>query len=109
MLKDRSLKKWAPFIMPEHKGLINSAFKESEKVKKPILDDYQIQEINTILVCSIQDQIEVKLTLWFDGFFEEIQPVLITKIDPYTRRLYVLYKDNHQHFSFDALVDVSPL
>lgn len=107
MLKDRTLKKWAPFLMPEHKSLINKAYKESEKLLKPTLDEDELQEINNVLVGSIQDQKEIELTLWLDGFIEGLSPVIVSKIDPHSRKLYVTYKGNVQYFNFDSLVGAS--
>lgn len=103
-MKDRGLMKWQGFFMPEHKALLKRAEWEGTKVKKPILDEGQLQEINDLLVQSVQDELEIVLTFWLDGFIEDIGPLVVYKIDPYQRRLYVRYKDGTQYFRFDSLI-----
>jgi hypothetical protein len=101
---DRRLMKWQGFIMPEHKAMIKNAEIESLKATKPILDEGQLQEINDLLVMSMQDEEKIELSLWLDGFIEDFGPVIIHKIDPYQRKLYVRYKDGQQVLHFDSLI-----
>jgi hypothetical protein len=107
-VKDRGLKKWTPaFFVPEHVEMIKNAEIEDIKVQKPILDEYEVQEINDLLVASILDREPIQLKLWLDGFIEYIEPFIATKIDPYSRKLYGVYKDSTQSFSFDSIIGVS--
>jgi hypothetical protein len=55
------------------------------------------------------DEKEIQLTLWFDGLIEEIKPVIVTKIDPYQRRLFVQYKDGQQSFWFESIISAETL
>lgn len=103
-MKDRGLIKWQPFIMPEQRSMLKHVYIDSLKINKPSLDEGQLEEINEVLVESVQDEREIKLTLWLDGFIEDIQPVIAYKIDPYQRKLYVRYKDGNQVFLFDSLI-----
>lgn len=105
-MKDRGLMKWQGFFMPEHKSMLKRAEIEILQTRKPTLDETQLQEINDLLVQSVQDELEVIITLWLDGFIEEIGPLVVQKIDPYLRKLYVRYKDGQQIFSFDSLIGV---
>lgn len=95
---DRGFKKWRPFIMPENKGMYNKVFKDDLKLKKPILDEDQLHSINDVLVQSVMDETEIKLTLWFDGFIEDIKPVIVRKIEPYQRKIVVQYKNGQLSF-----------
>jgi YolD-like protein len=101
---DRGLRKWQPFIMPEQRSMIKQMHTNDLKIDKPILDEHQLYEINDVLVQSVLDEKEIKLSLWFDGFIKEIEPVIIYKIDPYQRKLYVRYKEGQQVFLFDSLI-----
>lgn len=103
-MKDRGLIKWQGFFMPEHKKMLKEAEIEDMKLKKPTLDEGQLQEINDLLVQSVQDELEIILTLWFDGFIEEIGPLVIYKIDPYQRKLHVRYNKGTQIFRFDSII-----
>lgn len=103
-MEDRGLKKWQGFFMPEHKAMLKRAEIEDMKLKKPLLDEGQLQDINDLLVQSIQDELEIVLTLWLDGFIEDIGPLVVCKIDPYQRKLHVRYKSGTQIFRFDSIV-----
>lgn len=103
-MKDRGLMKWQGFILPELQSMIHLIDIEDSKVNKPILDEDQLQEMNNALVESVQDERSIKLTLWLAGFIEDIEPVVVYKIDPYQRKLYVRYKDGKQVFMFDSLI-----
>jgi hypothetical protein len=106
---DRGFKKWQPFIMPENKGMYNKAFKDDLKLKKPILDEDQLHSINDVLVQSIMDEMEIKLTLWLDGFIRDIKPVIVRKVDPYQRKIVVLYKNGQQSFWFESIINAQTL
>ena len=108
-MRDRGFKKWQPFIMPENKGMYNKVFKDDLKLKKPILDEDQLHSINDVLVQSIMDETEIKLTLWLDGFIEDIKPVIVRKIDPYQRKIVVQYKNRQQSFWFESLINAQTL
>ncbi len=103
-MKDRGLLKWQPFVMPEQRSVMKKVYIDDAKMNKPIMDEGQLHEINDVLVQSLQDEREIKLTLWLDGFIEDIEPVIVYKIDPYQRKLYVKYKDGQQEFRFDSLI-----
>jgi hypothetical protein len=106
---DRGIKKWQPFIMPENKSMYNQVFKDDLKLKKPILDEDQLHSINDILVQSVMEETEIKLTLWFDGFIEDIKPVIVKKIDPYQRKIVVQYKNGQQSFWFEPIINAQTL
>lgn len=102
---DRGLIKWNGFFMPEHKELLKQTYIEDLKTEKPALDEEQLHAMNDLFVMSIQDNEQLELTLWLDGFIELIRPVIIQKIDPYQRKLYVLYKGSKHYFHFDSLIE----
>ena len=106
---DRGLKKWQPSIMPENKGMYDKVFKDDLKLKKPILDENQLHSINDGLVQSIMDETEIVLTLWLDGFIEDIKPVIVRKIDPYQRKIVVQYKNGQQSFWFESIINAQTL
>jgi hypothetical protein len=106
---DRGLKKWHPSIMPENKGMYDKVFKDDLKLKEPILDENQLHSINDGLVQSIMDETEIVLTLWLDGFIEDIKPVIVRKIDPYQRKIVVQYKNGQQSFWFESIINAQTL
>lgn len=95
--------------MPEQKSMMKKFEIEDMKVRKPELDEYELQEINDLLVESLQNEQQIVIKLWLDGFIEELNPVLIKKIDPYQRKVYCSYKDGMHSFSFDGLIGASSI
>ena len=55
------------------------------------------------------DETEIKLTLWLDGFIEDIKPVIVRKIDPYQRKIVVQYKNGQQSFWFESIINAQTL
>ncbi|MCM3390546.1 YolD-like family protein (plasmid) [Ureibacillus chungkukjangi] len=106
MLKDRGNKKWQGFFLTEHVAALREYEKNIVKIPKPNLDEWQMQDINDLLVLSLQDEEPLTLTLWVDGYFEQISPFIVTKIDPYQRKLIGLVEGEQTSISFDALVEV---
>ncbi|WP_191090683.1 YolD-like family protein [Niallia endozanthoxylica] len=105
-MMDRGLMKWNGFFMPEQKELIRQIYKESLKTEKPILDEEQLHKMSDLLVRSMQDNKQMILTLWMDGYIRDVGPVSIHKIDQHQRNLYVFYKDVQQIFHFDSIIGV---
>lgn len=104
-MKDRGLKKWHGFFMPEHISMLKHYEMEDLKVQKPVLDEDLKHEINDILVESVMDRDQIQLKLWLDGVIEEFGPFIATKIDPYQR----LYEDDICSYSFDNIIGAKRL
>ena len=97
---DRGLMKWNGFIMPEQKELIRQIYTESLKTEKPILDEEQLHKMNDLLVRSMQDNEQITLKLWVDGFIKDFGPVTIYKIDPVSAKLICPLQKHSTNFSF---------
>ncbi|MCJ8008882.1 YolD-like family protein [Lederbergia wuyishanensis] len=72
-IKDRGMKKWHGFMMPEHIGELHQMYEDYEKEKKPILDDFQLREIDEKLAVAQEFNLPVIFELWIDGFFEDAE------------------------------------
>ncbi|MBS4200264.1 YolD-like family protein [Bacillus sp. FJAT-49732] len=72
-IKDRGMKKWHGFMMPEHIGHLHEMWEEYEKEKKPILDEYQLREIDEKLAAANEFNLPVIFELWINGFFEDAE------------------------------------
>lgn len=71
--KDRGLKKWHGFFMPEHTREIKTIWHEDKKTKMPVLDEYQLQEFEETLHYAIKYQLQVELEIYENGFIEKKQ------------------------------------
>lgn len=69
-IRDRGMKKWHGFFMPEHTGELKNIWHEDKKIKMPILDEYQIQECEEILRYAAEHRLLVAIEVYVDGFIE---------------------------------------
>ncbi|MGE6260331.1 YolD-like family protein [Heyndrickxia sporothermodurans] len=48
-IKDRGMKKWHGFMMPEHVEVLNEMWIENQKIKMPVWDEKQIAELEQLI------------------------------------------------------------
>lgn len=62
MLQDRGNKKWSTSLMlPEHVNLLKKALEEQNDIKKPQVDEHQLEEMNLIFQLALKNNSEVKI------------------------------------------------
>ncbi|MDQ6598071.1 YolD-like family protein [Bacillus salipaludis] len=106
-IRDRGKKKWQfAFGMPEHIKAQRDVWKDDERIKKPIIDTYEIDEFDQRICYAMEYRFEVKLTIWDDGITHEITG-RIHYIDPITKQLRVEVKaGDFARISFEDVVGV---
>ncbi|MGN7183633.1 YolD-like family protein [Cytobacillus kochii] len=80
MIRDRGKMKWQGFFMTEHTELLKQIPREYEKMKKPQLDEQELEEIQIITMESLNYTLTVKMTIWVDGFTKKYEGI-VAKID----------------------------
>lgn len=106
MYQDRGMMKWQGFFLSEHTEDIGRAAYEAKKEKKPQLDEYQIEEFETLIANSMDSDYFLRMRLWKDGFIRE-RVVKVNFIDHITKNLIALDKENQSHIiSFNSIIDV---
>ncbi|TFI47311.1 YolD-like family protein, partial [Diaphorobacter sp. DS2] len=60
-------------FMPEHRKMLNHITNEDKKQKKPLLEEQQFEEIDFIVMESLNYSISIKVTIWHDGFFQHFR------------------------------------
>lgn len=95
MVNDRGAKKWTSLMLPEHLEILKSVFAGQEYKKKPILDEQQIMENESILQHAIYDHLTVKITYFKDHGIHVIQGKVVNVVDSYLSvgRLKINLKD----------------
>ncbi|TDL77628.1 YolD-like family protein [Rhodococcus qingshengii] len=63
-------------------------FKDQERIERPILDQYQLGEVEDRICYAMESTSAVKLTIWDDGFTEEVTG-LIHYVDLITYQLRI--------------------
>ncbi|MGG1482415.1 YolD-like family protein [Bacillus smithii] len=69
---DRGNKKWTSLMLPEHVEMLRVADREYYKTPKPMLDPYQVQEIEEKIHYAMEYHYPVKFDVWYDGFVEKV-------------------------------------
>ncbi|WP_307341101.1 YolD-like family protein [Metabacillus malikii] len=93
MLRDRGTKKWTSFMMPEHLRMLKERYMNSEKVEKPILDEYEWEEVSRQIGKSLEAQVPIIFKLYKKGSIK-YQGGIVDKIDPVQKRIEIINEDN---------------
>ena len=84
--KDRGMKKWYGFSIPEHTKMLKTARHDYYKTPRPQLDEGRIDDMELLLLDSFQNKTLLEITSWKDGFFNSMVRVVI-KIDPINKNI----------------------
>lgn len=68
-MNDRGHKKWTALMLPEHKERIQRWVQSQHDVRMPVLDADQLQEINDLILTSLQEQRQVQVTYYREKRF----------------------------------------
>jgi hypothetical protein len=106
-IRDRGKLKWRPAsFMPEGFAMTRAMYKDQERQAKPIIDEYQREEFDQQICYAMEFHLPVKLTIWQDGFLQEITGV-VHYIDPIKRHLRVESKPGEiQRVDLDCVIGV---
>lgn len=91
-MNDRGMIKWEPFnsVAPSSR-IISDVMNEKNKVKKPILSEDQLHEIEKRLMEAFSANIEIDLVYYENGYLRTILDK-IKKIDYVGKKIYLLSK-----------------
>jgi hypothetical protein len=107
-IRDRGKKKWQfAFGMPELIKAQRDVWKEVERIKKPIIDTYEMDEFDQRICYAMEYRLTIKITVWIDGFTEEIIG-RIHYVDPISHQLRIEVKPGEFHrIAFGDVVGVT--
>ncbi|PGY07308.1 YolD-like family protein [Bacillus sp. AFS031507] len=86
--KDRGMKKWHGFFMPESIKLLKDLWKDDQKTPRPLLDEMKIEEMEQLLSNSMETKLLLEITTWKDGFFTS-RVGFVMKIDSLNKRIQI--------------------
>lgn len=72
MLKDRGNKKWVAMMLPEHVAAVKQEMEDGKKIKKPILDEDRIQEIESIILEGMEFASILDYKIFNNGYINNI-------------------------------------
>jgi len=93
LIRDRGLKKWHGFFMPEQVGMLKELNVEDKKQIKPQLDEQELEEIGFIVMDSLNHTLSIKITIWRDGFFTSLTGI-VDKVDMLNK--YILFETEEE-------------
>ncbi|EOR24931.1 protein YolD [Niallia nealsonii AAU1] len=106
MLRDRGMKKWQGFFLPEHISLVKEEFENQNKIKQPILDEDKLSDIDILIHESMEYNQLLKYSLFNNGYINTLLGRTVY-IDYLNNKLRIQdEKDQIHHVSFRKLVDV---
>ena len=92
--------------MPEHVQSLKELANEQLKERKPILDEYQIQEFESQIHMAMEYNYEVSLSVWYDGF-TDIVKVRIHYLDNLKKQVRGKDAEGILHYiNFDDIVNI---
>ncbi|MFB5936280.1 YolD-like family protein [Peribacillus frigoritolerans] len=106
-IRDRGLVKWqAALIMPEHKALKKMGEVDYFLNKKPILDEYQVEEFENNIHYAMEYHLPIRFRLHNEGNPQELHGYCVY-IHPVTRELRIQKKDSSfEKIKFDEVISV---
>lgn len=108
MIRDRGLMKWQGMMLPEHVEMLRELDIDLNRERKPLLDEYQIQEFEEKLHYAIAFNYPVKLSVWQEGFTHELE-VHVHYIDSLKKQIRALDKEECHRIDFGDIVGVEVL
>lgn len=72
MLKERGMKKWQGFILPEQVEAMAWLADEMAKVDKPVVDEYQRIDFDSRVDFAMEFNLPVEFTVWTAGKFSKV-------------------------------------
>lgn len=89
MIKDRGIKKYQGFFMPEHIKMLRELGNDYQKVPRPQLDEDQIEVMEQLFSESLGSQTILEVTTWKNGFFT-VRIGYIKKIDTLNKKVVII-------------------
>ncbi|MBU8908149.1 YolD-like family protein [Desertibacillus haloalkaliphilus] len=92
-------------FLPEHKEALMKKKLEKKEYTPPELDEDQFEEMNRILMESIELDNAVTVT-YTEQFGETSFWGWVTKVDPVTKTIKLINDEDHLILSFDKIIEV---
>ncbi|MGF6947525.1 REP element-mobilizing transposase RayT [Neobacillus sp. B4I6] len=86
--KDRGMKKWNGFFMPETIKMLKDLWEDDQKTPRPHLDETKIEEMERLLFEGMATKRLLEITTWTNGFFTS-RVGFVTKIDPLKKKIQI--------------------
>lgn len=94
-------------MIPEHVDMLRQfANEDYYKTPKPLLDPYQVQEIEEKIHYAMEYHYPIKFGVWYDGFVEEVRG-FIHYLDPILKEVRIKNDEGDiERIKFKNIIDV---
>ncbi|MCM3032843.1 YolD-like family protein [Niallia sp. MER 6] len=109
-IRDRGKIKWLPAaFLPEQTKSISEALYDLEKSAKPILDEYQIEEIENQICYAMEYYFSVTISIWESGLIRKVKGY-IRYLEPLKKEIRMEVEHNNEYIieriSFDKVTAI---
>lgn len=94
-------------ILPEHRELIQQSYEELNDVKKPILAEDKLEEIERIIIEAMELKQEVEITYFKRKRIINYKGIIIRPLD--NKRIELEVSDGIEFLNFDDILDAEVL
>jgi len=92
-IRDRGMLKFLPaHFAPEHRALLRELAHDELRQAKPILDEYEIEELENRICYAMEYTYPVLISRWEDGF-TYVEQGLVHYLDPIKKEVRLVSKD----------------
>ncbi|WP_251553962.1 YolD-like family protein [Neobacillus muris] len=106
-IRDRGMVKWhAAFQLPELVKAQRNLWQDTERIERPIIDEYQWEEFDLRIAYAMEWNYIVKVKLWSDGFMTDVIG-RIHYVDSITRQIRIEVRSGQfEGIPFEDIVEV---
>ncbi|WP_409293917.1 YolD-like family protein [Peribacillus sp. SCS-26] len=88
-IRDRGKIKWqGAFFMPEHVKMLKEMKRDENRVEKPLLDEYQIEEFENKICFAMEFKLQIMAVVWEEGF-EKTRIGMVHRLDEIYKLIYL--------------------
>ncbi|MEH7523877.1 YolD-like family protein [Bacillus sp. JJ1503] len=104
-IRDRGKMKWqTAFFMPEHVKMLKQIQVENDMQTKPMIDEYEKEEIENKILMAMEFAFHVKVKIWREGFFHEYSG-RVCRLDGLNRIIFLEGVDGYiERIKFEDIV-----
>lgn len=103
-IRDRGKLKWqSAFFMPEHVKMLQDLNTDDQKVDKPIIDEYQLEDFEQKICLAMEISYQLKVKRWEKGLFK-CYTGFIHRIDGINKALFIEQEEHIINLNFSDIV-----
>ncbi|NRG44592.1 YolD-like family protein [Bacillus sp. CRN 9] len=96
MTRDRGKMKWqSVFFMPEHVKILKDVEIDANKTSKPQLDEHQLEEIQIVIMESLDYALPIKISIWENGFTNHMTAI-VDNLDMIKKEIRVEIQNDYE-------------